>query len=1128
MSVPFPEVTKERLRGSDYRFLLICLALLAGTGWFSFRNFYRAFPEASIDFHVNRGDAGTIAERFLAEQGDKTAAYREASRFSFDDEAKTFLERELGLEQANRVMGSHIRLWRWSYRWFRPQQKEEYSVDVTPAGEVVGFEHQVPEDAPGASPTAEEGRALAEAFLKTRFHRDPAALDFVEQSRVTRPNRVDRMFTWKERDFDVHGATSRIEVTLHGDDPAEYREYLKVPEQWTRDYERLRSKNELASVGDTAVTALLLVGLLATIVLRLRGHDVRWRRASIIGVAGAALSLLAALNEFPLSEFGYRTTDSYGSFISQQFLEALGSALAAGGLLFVLVAGAEPLYRAAFPGRVSLGCLFSLRGLRTRSFFLGAVLGIALAGVFIAYQVAFYLTANRFGAWSPADVPYSDLLNTRFPWLYVLFGGFFPAISEEFLFRMFAIPFLRKLTRSLALAVVLAAFIWGFGHAGYPNQPFYIRGVEVGIGGVALGLIMLRWGILPTLVWHYSVDALYSAMLLLRSHSMYFKLSGAASAGLVALPAIAALAAYFIRGGFEPETGLLNGDEPQAEAQAEEQAAQPRVESAPTASKYRPLTARWRWMAVALALVCLVALAIPSGHFGDSPSFRLSAAQARSSADAFVRGNGFDPSGFRTVAVPSAHWGGDDSLTAKYFLEHGTVAAASHLIERYRPARFWEVRYFKSLEQEEVTAAVNPETGKVTGFIHSVPEDRPGADLPSASARQIAEAFAAAQGWDTSALDLKEAASEMKKARRDYTLTWEARPGDARNVAEARYRVEVSVSGDRVTAARAYWKLPEAWSRARERQNTISIGALALRLAGMAAAAVIAVWLLIQKARRGQVQWRKALALAAAPALLGLGATLLELPLHLRDYSTAMPLETYQAELYASLGISAMFLFIVLGAAVALLESYFPESLTVFRFANRRAMAADAAIAFAAAAALSLAFGKVRAALTTVFPAQALFSVDAPTVIATAAPAAAALADAIRSVVMGAAELAVAALVIRKAPRRWMLAALAVAVVFVAAFPDVHTPAELALEAGFAALRLACAWLFCRWIARDNMLAYALIFWALALRGPMAALFDSGNAVLLTQAWVIAGALAVSIAWALYPALMRRPAASIS
>jgi len=40
--------------------------------------------------------------------------------------------------------------------------------------------------------------------------------------------------------------------------------------------------------------------------------------------------------------------------------------------------------------------------------------------------------------------------------------GVTAATSEEFLFRLFAIPFLHKLTGSRFLAVVLPAFFWGF------------------------------------------------------------------------------------------------------------------------------------------------------------------------------------------------------------------------------------------------------------------------------------------------------------------------------------------------------------------------------------------------------------------------------------------------------------------------------------------------------------------------------------------------------------------------------------------------------------------------------------------------------------------------------------------
>jgi hypothetical protein len=333
---------KERLGRSDYRFLAVCLVLFSATVWYSVRNFHRAFPEASIDFRVSRPDGEAIAANFLHAD---TAGYRRASSFTFDDEAKTFLEREAGLEAANRIMGSRIRLWRWSYRWFRPLQKEEYRVDVTPKGEVVGVQHVLPEDAPRPTPSAAEARAIAENFLRTRMQRDPASLEFLTMSETAWPHRTDRAFTWQDPAFNLHDAHYRIEVNVVGNDPSGYREYLKIPDQWSRDYQRMRSKNEAASGVDTVLMIALVVGLVVVIVLRVRGHDILWRRAATVGLIGIALSFLAELNQMPLQEFNYPTTDSYASFMLRLLLNAAISALGAGGLLFVLTAGAEPLYR---------------------------------------------------------------------------------------------------------------------------------------------------------------------------------------------------------------------------------------------------------------------------------------------------------------------------------------------------------------------------------------------------------------------------------------------------------------------------------------------------------------------------------------------------------------------------------------------------------------------------------------------------------------------------------------------------------------------------------------------------------------------------------------------------------------
>ena len=93
--------------------------------------------------------------------------------------------------------------------------------------------------------------------------------------------------------------------------------------------------------------------------LRVRGRDVRWRLAAAVGGIGALLYFLANWNAQPLAEFNYPTTDSYASFLAQEFLRNLTGALAAGGLLFVLTAGAEPLYRERYRARLPLGNLFS-------------------------------------------------------------------------------------------------------------------------------------------------------------------------------------------------------------------------------------------------------------------------------------------------------------------------------------------------------------------------------------------------------------------------------------------------------------------------------------------------------------------------------------------------------------------------------------------------------------------------------------------------------------------------------------------------------------------------------------------------------------------------------------------------
>src|SRR5262245_45556358 len=289
----------ERFGPRDRRFILACLLLAGACGAVALRFFGRAFPEASIQFTVNRSESPDVALDFLRQMQLEPAGTKHAATFTFDEEAKTFLERKLGLERAQAVYGKSVRLWRWSHRWFVPRQKEEWRVDVTAGGEVASFEHLLPEDAPGAELDPDSARAVAERFVTERMHQHLEDYEFLEASSVRQPHRVDHTFTWKKRGLDLGDpdATYRMLVTVAGREPSSYDEYLDIPEAWQDDYARLRAKNDTAA--RIAVLVLFLTGLAmaGSLVLRIRDHDVRWRTVIGFGTVAFWLQLLATLNQ---------------------------------------------------------------------------------------------------------------------------------------------------------------------------------------------------------------------------------------------------------------------------------------------------------------------------------------------------------------------------------------------------------------------------------------------------------------------------------------------------------------------------------------------------------------------------------------------------------------------------------------------------------------------------------------------------------------------------------------------------------------------------------------------------------------------------------------------------------------
>src|SRR5262249_33243451 len=135
------QVGRVQLGGSEKRALILwVLAGIAGL-WYAGRHFFEAFPEASVNFKVTRDEALDRARNFVESLGNTTSGYRAVIVFGVNDNAKTYLEREVGLKEANRLMASEVNVWHWNVRFFKPEQEEEFQVAVSPEGRITGYLH---------------------------------------------------------------------------------------------------------------------------------------------------------------------------------------------------------------------------------------------------------------------------------------------------------------------------------------------------------------------------------------------------------------------------------------------------------------------------------------------------------------------------------------------------------------------------------------------------------------------------------------------------------------------------------------------------------------------------------------------------------------------------------------------------------------------------------------------------------------------------------------------------------------------------------------------------------------------------------------------------------------------------
>jgi len=175
------------------------------------------------------------------------------------------------------------------------------------------------------------------------------------------------------------------------------------------------------------------------------------------------------------------------------------------------------------------------------------IIGYSFAFISFVAVLGFYSILEHYRlAW---EVGIDEIMGSIFTSKNIYWAPFamavIPAVTEEF-FRGFTIAFCKKKFKSSFLAVVTAAFIWGFLHTSTDGSvyPGVFTGVEKFLTGIAAGYLLLYAGIEVAILWHFTNNFLATGLFLFLPG---LKLPGYALAVLVLalIPFVVAIYSYY-------------------------------------------------------------------------------------------------------------------------------------------------------------------------------------------------------------------------------------------------------------------------------------------------------------------------------------------------------------------------------------------------------------------------------------------------------------------------------------------------------------------------------------------------------------------------------------------------------
>lgn len=868
----------------------------------------------------------TRTEETLSKKNDKKPAVASEAlksiTFSYDDDAKSFLEYELGVRKANELMAQEIPIWYWRVRLCRELEQEELKVWINPEGKLAGVDHDFENEKELPSLTHEEAEKVARNFVEKEVGTSLEGFNLIKDESNQKPKRKDHSFTFEDTKQDYKGGKLRVYVGLAGDQISAYNRYLHVPEVFDRKFQNIRSYNQM--LGKIAQIFMTLLGLISVFAFgwAVMTGNIRWRPVIVISLIYSVFPFLDNVNNFNELIDSYDTTVSFSSYVSKTLVGLVASILPQVLSAVVLFGAAEALYRRAFPDHTAIEKIFTKEGLRSKAVALALLVGQLLFLIDLGWVVFYYLMGQRVGFWCPLGVENYEILSSFAPAISAMRVGISASFMEEALYRVVGMALMMRISGNFWVANFFQATAWGFAHSFYPQQPFYARGVELTLGGLLDGWILRRYGILACVSSHYLFDTFLGVKPLFTSGESSLK----ATAYLSVLPFLVLLVYSATRTkslkvveGAESDEQLLN----RSVSSTIQERELDEVEPDETPISYKPIPAQKRLFLFTLTVILgFASFLMHPQILNEDVKVHIERHQAEAKAAEILTRHGIEAPGYSVVSYLSEQTAGQSE---QYIYEKNGFAKTDSVVRNSHSGGFcWRVRFFKAKVPEEYEVQLDGD-GREIGTDITLAEETKGAILTKDEAYAKARNEIDATYPYLKPYELESASEQKRPARTDWTFIFRSKQFD---VAESQFKIRMSVLGNLVTGANWSWEVPDKWSFERSKKSMREeLGGYIVMGGYFVALIFFAVWVIgILHARAIRV--RPALIIGFVYSLTLLPSQLNALPMLFLNYNTTNPVSNFltdKVSSYVQSYIGAFFMSaIIAGFAIACMRILFP------------------------------------------------------------------------------------------------------------------------------------------------------------------------------------------------------------